>query len=64
MHIYEANENVMKTKQDSRIKCRRKIKKKKKLREAYKKTKESYMKKTAKNIIIIMIITVLRLRVR
>lgn len=37
---------------------------KKKLREAYKKTKESYMKKTAKNIIIIMIITVLRLRVR
>lgn len=45
MHIYEANENVIKTKQDSRIKCRRKIKKKKKLREAYKKTKESYMKK-------------------
>lgn len=33
MHIYEANENVMKTKQDSQ--------KKKKLREAYKKTKES-----------------------
>lgn len=64
MHIYEANENVMKTKQDSQKKYRRKIKKKKKLREAYKKTKESYMKKTAKNIIIIMIITVLRLRVR